>query len=62
MLLHSDNDHWPDDMIRLLREQRRQTLEPTATEVAAYVGMRLAEYGAYALIAICLALTWIGTP
>lgn len=58
----ADNDRWPDDMIQLLREQHRRTLEPIATEAAAYVGMRLAEYGAYALIAICLVLAWIGTP
>lgn len=36
--------------------------EPTATEAAAYVGMKVAEYGAYAVIAICIAGFWIGTP
>jgi hypothetical protein len=36
--------------------------EPTAAEAAAYVGIKIAEYGAYAIIAGCIALAWIGTP
>lgn len=36
--------------------------EPTATEAAAYIGMKAAEYGSYAIIAICIGLFWIGTP
>lgn len=36
--------------------------EPTATEAAAYVGMKAAEYGSYAVIAICIFYAWIGTP
>jgi len=47
-------DRWPDDMIRLLRE-RAPAPEPTATEAAAYVGVKIAEYAAYLVIAIAIA-------
>jgi hypothetical protein len=36
--------------------------EPNALDALAYVGMKAAEYGAYAIIIGCLALAWIGTP
>lgn len=49
----ADNDRWPDDMIRLLSE-RPAPPEPTATEAAAYVGMKLAEWASYFILAICL--------
>lgn len=50
----ADNDRWPDDMIRLLREPSPLAREPTATEAAAYVGMQIAEYGSYLLIAAAI--------
>ena len=36
--------------------------EPTATEAAAYVAVRIAHAGAYIVIAFCLFFAWIGTP
>jgi hypothetical protein len=36
--------------------------EPNELDALAYVGGRVAEYGAYAVIAICISLFWIGTP
>jgi hypothetical protein len=36
--------------------------EPNALAALAYVGIKIAEYGAYAIIAGCIALAWIGTP
>lgn len=36
--------------------------EPTATEVAAYLGMKLAEFGAYSILLICCLYFWVGTP
>jgi hypothetical protein len=62
MIIETSDDRWPDDIIRLLRDQRQPAPEPTATEAAAYVGMQIAEYGAYAIIVICIAGFWIGTP
>lgn len=53
-------DRWPDEMIQLLSDRHKP--EPTATETAAYVGAKIAEYGAWAIILICLAGLWIGTP
>lgn len=49
------NDPWQDDIIRLLRDQPRATsVEPTATEAAAYVGVKIAEYGSYLIIAMAI--------
>lgn len=56
------DDRWPDDIIQLLRDHHRRPPEPTATEAAAYVGMRIAEYGAYLIIALAVVGFWIGTP
>jgi len=36
--------------------------EPNALDALAYVGVKIAEYGAYAVIVSCIALAWIGTP
>lgn len=36
--------------------------EPTATEAASYVGRKVAEYGAYIVIALALFFGWVGTP
>lgn len=36
--------------------------EPTATEALAYVGMKLAEWGCYVIILICIFYAWVGTP
>ena len=36
--------------------------EPTATEAAAYVGMKIAEWGCYAVILIAIAVAWMVTP
>ena len=36
--------------------------DPTATEAAAYVGTKLAEYAGYAVLAVCLLVAWIGSP
>jgi chromate transport protein ChrA len=36
--------------------------EPTATEAAAYVGMKIAEWGCYAVILIAIAVAWTVTP
>ena len=36
--------------------------DPTATEVAAYLGMKLAEWGCYAIILMAIAGFWVGTP
>jgi hypothetical protein len=35
---------------------------PTAAEAAAYVAIRAAEYGAYAVLAIAILFAWVGTP
>lgn len=48
------DDRWPDDIIQLLRDHHRRPPEPTATEAAAYVGMKVAEYAAYLIIAISI--------
>ncbi len=50
-----------DDLIRLLKERAARP-EPTATEAAAYVGTKVAEWGCYAIIAVAIAGFWIGTP
>lgn len=47
-------DQWPDDMIRLLRDRHIPAPEPTATEAAAYVGVQIAEYAAYLIIAVAI--------
>lgn len=36
--------------------------EPNALDALARVASDLAEYGSYAIIAICLFYFWIGTP
>lgn len=36
--------------------------EPTATEAAAYIGMKLAEWGAYCVILAAIFFAWVGTP
>lgn len=36
--------------------------EPNALDAAAYVGMKVAEYGAWAVIAICILGFWVATP
>jgi hypothetical protein len=41
---------------------RDHPAEPTATEAAAYVGIKLAEYGAYAVIFLAIAAWWCITP
>lgn len=57
----ADNDRWPDDVIRLLREQhRRATMpEPNALEALAGVGAELARYGALLLFIAAIAAWWI---
>jgi hypothetical protein len=62
-LTTADNDRWPDDMIRLLREQRQPTTvpEPNALEALAGIGEELARYGAFALFIAAIAAWWIIT-
>lgn len=57
----ADNDHWPDDMIRLLRDQHRPITapEPNALEALADIGEELARYGALALFITAIAAWWI---
>ena len=40
----------------------RLPADPTATEVAAYIATRIAEYVGYAIIFGAIAGFWIGTP
>lgn len=55
-----DNDRWPDDMIRLLRERRQPTTmpEPNALEALAGIGEELARYGALFLFIAAIAAWW----
>lgn len=57
----SDNDSWPDDMIRLLRDQRQPTTapEPNALETIAGIGEELARYGTLILFIAAIAAWWI---
>lgn len=36
--------------------------EPTAAQMAARIGIKIAEVSAYIIILACIALAWIGTP
>lgn len=54
-------DPWDDDLIQMLREELPPP-EPTAAEAAAYVGMKVAEYGAYLLLALSGVLLWVVLP
>ncbi len=57
------SDTWPDEMVRLLSDDPpRPDREPNALDAAAYVGMKIAHAGAWAIILICVVLFWAATP
>lgn len=56
------SDTWPDEMVRLLKDEHRPAREPTALDALAYVGATVAYYGALAVIAICFLGFWVATP
>lgn len=57
------SDTWPDEMVRLLSEDApRPDREPNALDAAAYVGVRIAHAGAWAIILICILGFWVITP
>ena len=48
------------DVIRAVG--RMDNPEPTATEAAAYVGIKVAEYSCYIIILLAIGGLWVGTP